>query len=171
MMRRARPATHRTLVFLSPLVLALALAGCGCSDCDPERLPNRGEAATPEDLVKIVQHEAKFECWSEMYDLLSVRTREKYSRLEWRLGVSSIRVPPFDYRVIDVAEKGTYSDTLPNPTNEREGFAYYDYQEPPKKKMKLKLLVLKEGAWWRVGMLDQQERIEKGDRRYWWFDE
>jgi hypothetical protein len=162
-------ATHRTLGLLV-FFAALALAGCSCGECSEDRLPNRGKAATEKDLVEIVQHAARNECWSEMYDLLSARTREKYSRLDWRLGVSSIRVPDYDYRVIDVAEKGKYSDTLPNPTNENEGFAYYDYQEPSKKKMKLKLLLLKEGAHWRIGMVDQNERIERGDGRYWWFD-
>lgn len=154
------------------LLLLVVAAGCGCGECCEERLPNRGHATASEDLVRIVQHEAKNECWSEMYDLLSNRTRDKYSRLEWRLGVSSIRVPDYDYRVIDVAEKGTYIEFLANPTNDFEGFAYYDYQEPPKKKMKLKLLLLREGTpgEWRIAMVDQQERIERGDLRYWWFD-
>lgn len=152
------------------MVFALVAAGCGCGECCDERLPNGGRATAPSDLVQIVQHESKNECWSEMYDLLSARTRDKYSRLEWRLGVSSIRVPDYDYKVIDVAEKGTYSDTLMNPTNESEGFAYYDYQEPRKKRMRLKLLLLKEGASWRIAMVDQNERIEHGDMRYWWFD-
>jgi hypothetical protein len=164
-------ATRSALAVVSFLLLA-ALAGCGCAECCEERLPFRGHATAPDDLVKIVQYEARYECKSEMYDLLSARTRDKYSRLEWRLGVSSIRVPDYDYRVIDVAEKGTYIEFLGNPQNPDEGFAYYDYQEPPKRKMKLKLLLLREGtpAEWRIAMLDQNERIERGLARYWWFD-
>lgn len=170
-MPRARAKT-RALISSISVVAVVVAAGCGCAECDEDHLPNKGHAATPDDLVRLVQHEAKFECWSAMYDLLSAKTREKYSRLEWRLAVSSIKVPDYDYKVVDVAEKGSYGEFLSNPLNENEGFAYYDYQEPPKKKMKLKLLLLKEGtpAEWRIGMLDQDERIRAGDGRYWWFD-
>ena len=137
-----------------------------------DRLPNRGHATEPAELAGIVQHEAKYECWSQLYDLLSEKTRDKYSRLEWRLAVSSIKVPDYDYRVVDVAEKGAYLDFLGNPADENEGFAYYDYEEPGKKKLKLKLLLLKQGGppEWRIAMLDQDERVRAGDGRYWWFD-
>jgi hypothetical protein len=162
----------RPIGLLACAVLLSLLAGCGCAECDEERIPHRGHAATPEDLVQVVQHEAHYDCASEMYDLLSAKTREKYSRLEWRLGVSSIRVPDYDYKVVDVAEKGTFVAFLPNPLDANEGFAYYDYQEPGKKKMKLKLLLLLQGtpAEWKIAMLDQNDRIAAGDSRYWWFD-
>jgi len=152
--------------------LLLLVAGCTCAECDEDHLPKRGHATTPEDLVSIVQHEAKYECWSQLYDLLSEKTREKYSRLEWRLGVSSITVPGYDYRVVDVAEKGHYIATIPSPADPGEGMAYYDYEEPPKKVLRLKLLVLKQGtpAEWRIAMVDQDERIRAGDGSYWWFD-
>ena len=100
-MMRARGVATRALIGFAVLFL---LAGCGCGDCCEDKLPNRGHATTAADLAQVVQHEARFECWSQMYDLFSARTREKHARLSFRIGISSITVPaPFDYRVVDVA--------------------------------------------------------------------
>lgn len=148
----------------------LYLAGCCSEQCDPERLPNRGRADTPETLATIVQHEARNECWSALYDLLSERTRNEHGRTKWRIGVSSIRVPaPYEYRVVDVMERGTWVAAI--PTSPNEAIAYYDYQEPGKKLLKLRLLLLREGGEWRVGLVDQDERIRAGRPASWWFDE
>jgi len=154
------------------LLACLLLAACTCAECDEERLPFHGHADTPDHLVAIVQHEAKFECTSGMYDLLSEETKKEHSRTAWRLAATHITVPDYDYKVVDIAEKGTYLAFFANPADENEGFAYYDYQEPGKKKLKLRLLLLRQGSppEWRIAMVDQDEKIRAGDGRYWWFD-
>lgn len=155
----------------------LGLAGC-TSVCDRERLPEQGHARTPEILARLVAYEATNECWSSLYDVLSAKTRDTYSRFEWRLGVKGIKVPPpYDYRVVDVMERGHFDGFVGDPRDSREGFAYFNYDEPGKKPLRVKLLLRrepvedsKEGEW-RVALLDQQARLEKGDFTYNWFDE
>lgn len=164
---------------LAPLLLAAA--GCCPIECEPEGLPHRGHATTTDELAEIVRHEAKFECWSALYDLLSQKTRDKHGRTEWRLFASSIRIPaPYDYRVVDVVEKGIYVASLPDPRNPDEAIAIYDYQEPGKRKLAAHVLLrreLPEGdrdksvPEWRIALEDQVARIERGDRRYWWFED
>jgi hypothetical protein len=163
---------------LASALVVLLLAGCTCAECDLEKIPHKNVASTPGELAEIVQYEAKYDCRSELYDLLSARTRDKYSRTEWRIGVGTIKLPPpYDYKVVDVAEKGTFDGAIIDPENPNEGFAYYFYEEPGKKKLRLKLLILREpgestAPAWRLALVDQQDRIDGGlAKTYWWFDE
>jgi hypothetical protein len=165
--------------FLALAFAALvSLAGCCSAECDPERLPYRGHATTPEELAVIVQHEAHNECWSPLYDSLSKKTRDKHGRTAWRLAASSLTIPePYDYKVVDVIEKGTFVAALPSPDNPDEALAVYDYQEPGKKQLSAHILLRREPGEelgspkeWRIALEDQQERIERGDYRYWWFE-
>jgi len=97
------------------------------------------------------------------------------------IGVSTVKLPPpTDYKVVDVMEKGDFQAAIQNPANPREAFAYIDYVEPPKEKLHLKLLLVKEKVEpekgppreeWRVGFWDQNRKVEAGDIRYWWFDD
>jgi hypothetical protein len=154
------------------LALLWTLAGCCSPECSPERLPNQGHATTPEVLAAIVQQEAHAECWSPLYDLLSKRTRDEYSRTKWRLGISSLTIPEYGYRVVDVVEKGTFDGAITNPNNPAEAFAYYDYAEPGKKPLHAKVLIRREDASeWRIALQDQIDRIERHDHRYAFFDE
>jgi hypothetical protein len=150
------------------LLALLVVSGCVCFDCDADRLPHRGLAGTPQQLVEIIQYEAQHDCRSELYDLLSQRTQEEHSRSTWWLGLGTVRVE--GYRVLDVMARGTYDGALSNPTNEKEAFVYYRYQEPGGRELRLKLFVLRE-AGWRVGIVDQVKAIETGKRGFWWFDE
>jgi hypothetical protein len=153
-----------------PLLVTLAVFGCTPELCTREKLPNNGIAATPENLAAIVRQEANNECWSEMYDQLSAKTRDTYGRAKWWIAISSVKIPEYDYRVVDVVSKGKFLGALANPTNPHERFALYDYEEPGKKPLHANVLLLLESDEWRVGLEDQKEHVEAGDGRYWWFD-
>src|SRR5436190_11640796 len=79
-LRRVR----REMRFASIIFTVLALAGCCSSDrCEPERLPNKGIAATPAMLASIVNAAARGDCTNVVYDLASRRTRDKVGYLKF----------------------------------------------------------------------------------------
>ncbi len=102
------------LPFLALVALA---AGCASVECDPERLPHRGRAGTPEALAEIVNHAAANECWRTLYDLTTAATHEAHSFPKFRLGIPSLRLPPDlgGARVVDLLRDGRLVGTLATP--------------------------------------------------------
>ncbi len=77
---------------LALIIIATLLAGCS-SVCDREKMPHAGDASTPENLARIVQYACRNECWSTLYDVVSAKTRDKYSYVEFRVGFPRLEAP------------------------------------------------------------------------------
>lgn len=167
--RVGRTLTHCVVAGIL-LALGLATGGCRSAECALERLPNRGRAVEPSDLAAIVTHAAKHECYDTLYDLLSDRTRAKYSRTELRWGFPWMRLPDDlgGGYVIDALKHGKYEADFPNKANPNERFAIYRYPPDTPKERLIRVLLTQEHPEgrcrlvtpleWRIGLLDQAER-------------
>ncbi|MGE0713735.1 MAG: hypothetical protein AB7N76_34500 [Planctomycetota bacterium] len=143
------------------LSLCLALAGCGPSPCDRENLPEQGRTETSEQLFRLAQYAARNDCWSELYDHLSKRTRDEHSYLKIRPFITSWRIDePWEYKVADILAKGAYVESFPGGPNGQE-LIMISYQEPGRPELLAQLLVVAEQedgrAVRRLGLQEQYE--------------
>ena len=126
------------------LALTLALAGCCTVECEPENLPFTGHPSTPEELFKLAQHAATFDCCEILHTNLSQATRDEHSETKFCLFWESIDIPdPYDYRLVDVVAKGSFVGTIPW-NNPGELLIYVEYQEQGKPNLLAQLLVVQE---------------------------
>jgi hypothetical protein len=91
----------KTLLRRLAPVAVLALAACS-TVCDRDALPNRGDASTPEHLLELVVYSCQNHCWRTLYDHASVKTREQYGYVKFRLGFPDLKAPGSDEKVADL---------------------------------------------------------------------
>ena len=154
----------------APLALALALvgllaAGCSCGPCAVENFPHLGVARDSEELHAIVRHAAVNECWSELYDYLSARTREEHGYIKLRPFITRWRAEkPWEYRVADLIAKGELIGVWPGGPEGSE-LLMLSYQEPGRPELLAQILVVSEPdekTGLRVKRLGLQEQYESG---------
>ena len=86
-----RPVAAAILLVFTSGALSLTV-GCA-SPCDRERRPFQGDLSVPEHAVAIAQYACRNECWGALYDLVSEKTKNKYSSIEFRLGFPDLKAP------------------------------------------------------------------------------
>lgn len=125
------------------MAAVIALAGCCSVECMPERLPARGVPKTSEELFKLVQHAAQNDCGEVLYDAMSKKTRGEHSYLKLKVGLRYIEVPePWEYKVMDVIEKGEFIGAFPGPRGQE--LVIVSYQEKGKPELMAQILVTEE---------------------------
>jgi hypothetical protein len=138
------------------LALAFALAGCS-SVCDKEFLPNKGDTATPEHTVEILQYACAKECWSLLYDLTSEKTRDKYSYLKFRVAFPSLKAPGREETVHELVARTHDILVAHSHLGDEFRLAYLTYEEGGEKK-DLNVLLIQEGEQWHVALEEQVEK-------------
>jgi hypothetical protein len=123
----------------------LSMGGCGGpTACDEEHLPEHGRTQTSEELFRFAQYAAKKECWSELYDHLSKRTRDEHSYIKLRPFITSWKTEePWEYRIVDVLSKGEFVEVFPDGPQGQE-LILVSYQEAGKPELLAQLLVVRE---------------------------
>jgi len=118
----------------------LGLTGCASGPCAAEKLPNQGRTQTSEELYRFVQYAAKHECWSELYDHLSARTRDEHSYIKIRPWIGSLEAEePWEYKIVDVLAKGTFVEVFPGGPQGQE-LIMVSYQEPGRPELLAQIL-------------------------------
>ncbi len=139
------------------LALTLLSAAACTTVCSRENLPNKGDVSTPEHAVELLQYGCRQSCWSELYDLMSEKTRAKYSYVKFRIGFPDIKPPDRDETVRElIARTG---EVLVSHSHLGDNFrlAYLSHDERGESK-DFNVLLIQEGADWHVAL---QEQIEK----------
>ena len=127
------------------LALLVALvAGCS-SVCDKEHLPNAGDVSTPEHTVALLQYGCRMECWSTLYDLMSEKTRDKYSYLKFRVGFPEIKAPGREETVRELVALTGEVLVSQSHIGENYRLAYLTYVEKGESH-DLNVLLIQEGA-------------------------
>ncbi|HBP21476.1 MAG TPA: hypothetical protein DEA08_27270 [Planctomycetes bacterium] len=128
-----------TLLFCF-LFTTVGLSGCASGPCAREKLPNQGRTQNSEELYRFVQYAAKHECWSELYDHLSARTREEHSYIKIRPWIGSLEAEePWEYKIVDVLAKGTFVEVFPGGPQGQE-LIMVSYQEPGRPELLAQIL-------------------------------
>ena len=138
------------------LALVVALAGCS-SVCDKEFLPHGGDTSTPEHTALILQYGCAKECWSLLYDLMSEKTRDKYSYVKFRLGFPDLKAPGRDETVRELVARTNDVLVAHSHLGDEFRLAYLTYLDGGEKK-DLNVLLIQEGDQWHVALEEQVEK-------------
>jgi hypothetical protein len=138
---------------LLAVVIAVALAGCS-TVCDREFLPNAGDTSTPEHAVALLQYGCAKECWSLLYDLMSEKTRDKYSYIKFRVGFPRIKAPGHEETVRELVARTKEVLVAHSHLGDEFRLAYLTYHEQGESK-DLNVLLVQEGADWHVALEEQ----------------
>jgi hypothetical protein len=141
--------------FLLAILLA-SLAACS-SVCDREKMPFAGDTSTPEHTVSVLQYGCKNECWSALYDLMSEKTRDKYSYIKFRVGFPDLKAPGREETVRELVARTNDVLVAHSHIGDNYRLAYLTYQEGGEKK-DLNVLLIQEGTEWHIAL---QEQVEK----------
>jgi hypothetical protein len=140
-------------------VLALVLLTAACSTvCDKDKLPNGGDTSTPEHVAALLQYGCQNECWSLLYDLMSEKTRDKYSYVKFRIGFPDLKAPGHDTETVRGLVART-KDVLVSHSHLGDEYrlAYLTYQDGTESK-DLNVLLIQEGTEWHVALEEQVEK-------------
>lgn len=161
----SNPAPLKPLKTFWVAVASLVVAGCCAGPCDIENFPSQGVARDGEALHAIVRHAANNECWSELYDFLSARTRDEHSYIKMRPFISGWRAQePWEYRVVDILAKGELIGVWPDGPQGAE-LLMLTYREPGRPELLAQLLIVEEPdeeTGLQVKRLGLQEQYEHG---------
>lgn len=144
------------------LLLALLLAAtatfAGCSTvCDKEKLPHGGDLSTPEHTVAVLQYGCRNECWSELYDLMSEKTRAAHSYVKFRVGFPDLKAPGSEETVRSLVARTGEVLVSRSHIGDSYRLAYLTLKEDGKDK-DLNVLLILEGAEWHIAL---QEQVDK----------
>lgn len=76
------------------MLLSVWISGCACSKNAPFKY-----AKEPPQAVANLRHYVKEECWDNVYDMLSQRTRDEYGRIFFKLGAPGAKIPQTDIEI------------------------------------------------------------------------
>lgn len=152
---------RRVVTLLFSFLLGASLSGCASGPCSSEQLPHQGRTRTSEELYDFVQHAAKHECWSELYDHLSARTRDEHSYIKIRPWIGSLEAEePWEYKIVDVLAKGTFVAVYPGPGGQE--LIMVSYQEPGRPELLAQILSVEDTEEGRkVRRLGLQEQYDQ----------
>ncbi len=142
----------------SLLVACLVALASGCSSiCDKEKQPHGGDLSKPENTCAILQYGCRNECWSELYDLMSEKTRAEHSYLKFRVGFPDLKAPGREETIRSlVARTG---EVLVSRSHIGEKYRLALLNLPAEGKDKdLNVLLILEGSEWHIAL---QEQVEK----------
>lgn len=149
------------------LVLLLALFSSACCSVRGEAPFPEGELS-PEQAVANARFFVEKEAWSELYDLLSSKTRDEYSRIEFRLGVPGAKLPGTEVDIRTLFLRSQTLSFVPNGENSKELLWLMEDPDTSHKNCHLfQILLLHEqqqledlpkGSVWRFGLQDQIDR-------------
>jgi hypothetical protein len=152
-------------------LIAIALAGCNGAECQPESQPFHGQPRTAEELFAVVQYLAKSDCCDQLWSHLSPKSQAEHGETKFCLFWETIEIPEYGYLLADVVKQGKFVAAVEGP-KKGEWLVYVEYEEPGKKNLLAAILVSSVrylgSPTPRVGLVEQVERIEAGDGRYWW---
>jgi hypothetical protein len=137
-------------------ILVTSLAACS-TVCDKENLPFAGDTSTPEHAVAVMQYGCRMECWSLLYDLMSEKTRDKYSYLKFRVGFPDLKAPGRDETVRELVARTGEVLVSQSHLGDEFRLAYLTYTEKGESK-DLNVLLIKEGTEWHIALEEQVEK-------------
>lgn len=138
------------------LLALLVVAGCS-TVCDKEKLPAGGDVTTPEHTVAILQYGCRNECWSTLYDLMSEKTRDKYSYVTFRVGFPGLKPPDREETVHELVARTNEVLVSRSHLGDNYRLAYLTYKQGGESK-DLNVLLIQEGAEWHVALEEQVEK-------------
>ena len=141
---------------LHALIFVAFLVGCS-TVCDREFLPNKGDVSTPEHTCQLLQYGCQKECWSLLYDLMSEKTRDKYSYIKFRVGFPDLKAPGREETVRELVARTGETLVAHSHLGDNYRLAYLSYQEKGESK-DLNVLLIQEGIEWHVALEEQVEK-------------
>lgn len=136
-----------------------ALMAVGCCGCPK---PDHAIADSPRNLSKSFVFYVRNECWSESYDLLSKKTQDERSYIEWRLGAPNLKFPGTELKVRDVINKGETIDIVPYDESGKDKTQLWIFEDKipggPERCRLFNFLIVPDGQEWRLGLQEQQVR-------------
>jgi len=142
--------------YMIVLLLVAVLSACS-TICDKENLPNAGDTSTPEHTVALLQYGCQRECWSLLYDLMSEKTRDKYSYVKFRIGFPDLKAAGRDETVRALVAATNEVLVAHSHLGDEYRLAYLTYVDQGESK-DLNVLLVQEGTEWHVAL---QEQVEK----------
>lgn len=139
------------------LALVLLSAAACTTVCSKENLPNKGDVSTPEHAVELLQYGCRQSCWSELYDLMSEKTRAEYSYVKFRVGFPDLKAPGRDETVRELVARTGEVLVSHSHIGDNYRLALLSIVENGESK-DLNVLLIQEGAEWHVAL---QEQVEK----------
>jgi hypothetical protein len=147
----------RLRAHLGLLLLVSVLASACSTVCDKEKLPHAGDLSKPEHTAAILQYGCRNECWSEIYDLASEKTRAEYGYVKFRVGFPDLKAPGKDETIRALIARTGEILVMRSHIGEKYRLALMTIVEGGKDR-DLNVLLLLEGGEWHVAL---QEQVEK----------
>ncbi len=105
----------------------------------------------------MLQYGCRNECWSELYDLMSEKTRAEHSYVKFRVGFPDLKAPGREETIRSLVARTGEVLISRSHIGDRYRLAYLTIREDGKDK-DLNVLLKEEGGEWDIAL---QEQIEK----------